>query len=88
MMAKHWLPVQGFDEDLADSALGEVGSNAEEIEKVSMKYHLPSPSYFHNLILSTHFFFTSLPVYLVAEPFCLNQLYTIATNDQGAGARR
>lgn len=36
MMAKHWLPVQGFDEDLADSALGKVGSNAEEIERVSM----------------------------------------------------
>ncbi len=36
MMANHWLPVQGFDEDLADGALGEVGSNAGEIEKVSI----------------------------------------------------
>ena len=37
MMAKYWLPVQGFDEeDLADSGLGEAGaSNAGEIEKVS-----------------------------------------------------
>lgn len=42
-MARHWLPVQGFDEDLADSVLGvsterfEVRNNAGEIEEVSMK---------------------------------------------------
>lgn len=41
-MARHWLPVQGFDEDLADSVLGasterfEVMSNPGEIEEVSV----------------------------------------------------
>ncbi|MCJ1345538.1 hypothetical protein MMC31_003745, partial [Peltigera leucophlebia] len=38
-MARHWLPVQGFDEDLADRVFGvsvgkfEVMSNAEEVEE-------------------------------------------------------
>lgn len=41
-MARHWLPVQGFDEDLADRVFGvsvgkfEARSNAEEVEEVSM----------------------------------------------------
>lgn len=41
-MARHWLPVQGFDEDLADRVFGvsvgkfEAMSNAEEVEEVSM----------------------------------------------------
>lgn len=41
-MARHWLPVQGFDEDLADRVFGvsfgrvEARSNAEEDEAVRM----------------------------------------------------
>lgn len=69
MMAQHWLPVQGFDEDLANSALGEVRSNIGGIEKVSMNIVCLHSSPFLPSYIDTfpiYFLLTSLPVYPLA----------------------
>lgn len=77
-MARHWLPVQGFDENLADHVFGvnvgrfEARSKSEEAEEVRMissaflLFALFYTSLLGVSIFATNAIFCSLPFYLRA----------------------